>query len=107
MGSYGDRSLQCTWCGTWGKCMIDEDLPIGTPGLIDIDGIGVLCDPCYYRGYPPHYDWVQNLLKTKFGQAAPEIASTITEYTFQRCATYKQSLELCEAAFDTPLSHEM
>ena len=46
MGSYGDRWLRCAECGRWGKCMLPENLPPDVPSLIDIDGVGVVCDPC-------------------------------------------------------------
>ena len=89
MGSYGDRWLQCTYCGEWGKCL-EHPLPIGTPSLLDVDGSGVLCDPCYDRGYPPHYDWVENMFGTKLGILSLATTSAITEYAYQRCADYKE-----------------
>ena len=106
MGSYGARPLQCTWCGKWGKCLV-RPLPIGTPSLIDVDGIGVLCDPCFDRQHPPHYDWFENMLKRKIDK---ESVSTITEYAYQPCADYKKSLQHCAERFRlgvTPESDEI
>ena len=91
MGSYGDRWLYCTFCGKRGKNLL-HPLPVGTPSLIDIDGTGILCDPCYDRGCPPHYDWLENMLRTKLGQATTETTILITDYTFQRCADYKAAI---------------
>ena len=88
MGSYGDAWLQCTYCGKWGKCL-EHPLPIGTPSLLDVDGSGVLCDPCYDRGYPPHYDWLEIMFATKLG-GLPLTTIAITEYAYQRCADYKE-----------------
>ena len=73
MGSYGDRWLQCTYCGKWGKCL-EHPLPIGTPSLLDVDGSGVLCDPCYDRGYPPHSS-VPPALELATSPAEPELAA--------------------------------
>ena len=89
MGSYGDRWLQCSWCGKWGKCL-ERPLPIGTPSLIDVDGLGVLCDPCCDRGYPPHYDWLEKMFATKLGSLPLVTTIAITEYAYQRCADYKE-----------------
>ena len=73
MGSYGDAWLQCTYCGKWGKCL-EHPLPIGTPSLLDVDGSGVLCDPCYDRGYPPHSS-VPPALELATSPAEPELAA--------------------------------
>ena len=88
MGSHGDHWLQCTWCGKWGKCL-EQLFPTDPPPLTDVDGEGILCDPCYDREYPPHYDWLENMLQTKLGQGATETANIIADYAYQRCADYK------------------
>ena len=60
MGSYGDRWIRCSWCEKWGKTL--TDLPESVTPLISIDGIGELCEPCFDRCYPPHYDYLWTLL---------------------------------------------
>ena len=44
-------------------CIGDDYRPWWIPGLWDIDGIGLLCDPCKYAGCPPHARALQAVLK--------------------------------------------
>jgi hypothetical protein len=78
MGSYGDTWLRCTWCAKWGKCpcfvILDRD----------IDGTGTLCDPCYYRGCPPHYEYLGKLLAARL-TAAPEVLEAIAAFAYPIC----------------------
>jgi hypothetical protein len=39
----------------------------GMPSLIDVDPIGPLCNPCYDRRLPPHFDYLSKVLAAKFG----------------------------------------
>jgi len=62
---------------------------------MDVDPIGVLCDPCYERGWPPHYDKVEMLLAKKL-EAATENARRIAEFAYApcaECAEYKAQAE--------------
>ncbi len=78
MGSYGDRWLQCAYCGKWGKC-IDED---GVEHLCDAGPKGPLCDPCYDRGQPPHLRKYSRLLP----RLMPEtVVVNILEFAFNVC----------------------
>ena len=47
--------------------MGDDDRPYWVPGLLDIDGIGVLCDTCDNAACddigPPHARYLQAILK--------------------------------------------
>ena len=87
MGSYGDAWLHCTWCRRSGKCLLD--MPEDVTPLTDIDGIGVLCDPCCHRGCPPHYEYLERLLEPKLGAVA-EIAERIINFTYVVCAARPQ-----------------
>ena len=62
MGSYGDVWLQCGFCARAGKCTL-EDID-GVTQLNDIDGVGLLCDPCQERG-PPHAEYLGKILRHK------------------------------------------
>ena len=57
MASYGDTLLRCSWCGRW---RTDS-----TPPLTDIDGAGLLCEPCEDRGCPPQYNYAWWLLGSR------------------------------------------
>ena len=47
MGSYGERWIECTWCGRWGQCREGTLEP-----MIDIDAWGgVFCLPCYEQDW--------------------------------------------------------
>jgi hypothetical protein len=87
MGSYGDRWLRCTWCDKSGKCLAYP--PANVASLMDVAGIGVLCDPCYERTWPPHYDKVEMLLAKKLD--ATENARRIAEFAYAPCAEYAES----------------
>ena len=91
MGSYGDQWLRCTWCTKWGKCLAYPE-PYAA-SLIDVDGSGVLCDPCYERGWPPHYDKLEMLLAKKL-DAASETVRMIAEFAYAPCAAYNAQSRL-------------
>ena len=57
------------------------DMPEGNAPLTDVDGIGLLCDPCLARGRPPHYDYLRKLFRTNF-------AITVDEYVLVTIAMY-------------------
>ena len=83
MGSYGDRWLRCSWCEKWGKCtdVLAEDV---TP-LWDIDGIGVLCEPCDDRWCPPHYDYLSKMLGPRLSDN-PSLIDAIAQFAYPICA---------------------
>ena len=58
---------------------------------MDVAGIGVLCDPCYERTWPPHYDKVEMLLAKKLD--ATENARRIAEFAYAPCAEYRAQAE--------------
>ena len=43
----------------------------GVAELTDVDGIGLLCEPCHVRGWPPHYDYLRELLRAKIFRIPP------------------------------------
>ena len=45
MGSYGDVVLECSTCGQQSKCHVAQH-PDKWPKLTDVDGVGLLCEPC-------------------------------------------------------------
>ena len=57
MGSYGDTWLKCTWCTRDGKCQTRRMCGDHIPSLLDIDGVGLLCDLCYDSAYPRLTVW--------------------------------------------------
>ena len=91
MGSYGDRWLQCCFCEKWGKCLPDGGLllPDDAVALWDVDGAGILCDPCLERGYPPHYDYLKGLLQARLGET-PELVECIADFAYPTC--YRDSM---------------
>ena len=79
MGSYGDRWLRCSWCSRWGQCK--SDVPAPYASLLDADGVGVICIPCYHRCYPPHYHYLLMLLGVEWS-----VAVDIANYAYPICA---------------------
>jgi hypothetical protein len=53
-GFYEDKWCKCDWCSKWGMSLWPPVLPAGVLSLIDIDGLGYLCDACYDLAEPPH-----------------------------------------------------
>ena len=94
MGSYGDRWLRCSWCEKWGKCQYNLYLP--AVSLIDVDGIGVLCDSCFERTPPEpvHYDYLKGLLQKVLSS---EIIERIADIAYEPCYNHRQYTELVEA----------
>ena len=79
MGSHGDSWVQCVWCSIWGQCKYDVPAPYAS--MIDIDGTGVLCDPCQYRFGPPHYEYLSKVLGVKWS-----VAVSIANFAYPVCA---------------------
>ena len=48
--------------------------------MLDVDGIGYLCDPCGYRGCPPHCEFLTNLFARK--HLAPEDLDVIASFAY-------------------------
>ena len=67
-----------------GKCL--DDQPADVPQLTDADGVGILCDPCGDRGRPPHYDYLERLLKPKLGTGGAELVGHIADFAYVVCA---------------------
>ena len=86
MGSYGYRWLQCSWCDRWGMCTPDDYRPYWVPGLTDVDGIGVLCDPCVNRWWPPHAEYLQRLLPVS--RTSSELIAAYTYPVYAEVTTY-------------------
>ena len=72
MGSYGNIVMNCSWCEALEQCSTRR---------LDVDGVGVICEPCYERGYPPHFSYLSRLLSVEW-----PIATIIARYTFAACA---------------------
>ena len=83
MGSFGDSWLSCTWCQK--KGMNCGEIPDDVAILCDIDGIGLLCELCQVRQWPPHYDYVEKLLgAAKLGGKYQVYA--IADFAYPICA---------------------
>ena len=80
MGSH-DRWMRCFWCGKRGKCCLGSE-----PTLLDCDGIGFLCEPCYERGRPPHAEYLQRLLGPLLN-GEPHLALRVSELAYPVCNT--------------------
>ena len=72
----------------WGKCLHAVHLPDDVASLVDVDGIGPLCDPCYDRPCPPHYDYLSGLLHAKLGDAS-ELVECIADFAYLTCYMYR------------------
>ena len=83
MGSYGRGVLLCEYCARRGQCCAVIDP--GMASLIDVDGIGVLCNPCYYRG-PPHFDYLSKVLAAKFGINI--VTDDIATFAYEVCCDF-------------------
>ena len=58
-------------------------IPEGVAILWDVDGPGLLCDPCQVRGEPPHCDYLRKLLRAKFALGGEEyVLRTIAMYAY-------------------------
>ena len=86
MGSHGDTWLLCEWCRKGGQCLID--LPADVTPLTDIDGIGVLCDHCCNRGWPPHFDYLERLFQFKFQVQQAELSQRIARFAYAVCVDH-------------------
>ena len=72
MGCYGNIVMECSWRRAWLQSVT---------GLLDVDGLGVICSPCYNRGCPPHYYYLPRLLKVEW-----PVAMVIANYAYAVCA---------------------
>ena len=80
MGSHGAGWHNCEYCDR--KGVNQGPIPQGTTILYDVDGVGLLCDPCHDRGWPPHFDYLRELLK---GTTIDESAMhTIAMYAYPK-----------------------
>jgi hypothetical protein len=59
-----------------------DPIPEGVAILTDVDGMGLVCDPCYVRGWPPHYDYLRELLRANFAFAGEDILHAIAMYAY-------------------------
>ena len=84
MGSYGRGVLLCEYCARRGQCFGGKKDP-GMASLVDVDGIGVLCNPCYYRG-PPHFDYLSKVLAAKFGINI--VTDDIATFAYEVCCEF-------------------
>ena len=84
MGSRGDARMQCAYCEKSGKCLDDVYPP--AVSLMDVDGIGVVCDPCDERGYPVHYDYLKGLLQARLSS---EIVEGIADLAYEGCSCHR------------------
>ena len=67
---------RCFWCGKEGKCFWGFQ-----PTLLDVDGIGLLCEPCHERGWPPHAEYLQMLLRPVL-KGDPHLAEIVSEFIY-------------------------
>ena len=81
MGSHGAGWQRCVRCRRWG--MTADPIPEGVAILTDVDWAGgLICDPRYYRGWPPHYDYLRKILTTNEAFAIPDILQAIAMYAY-------------------------
>ena len=59
----------------------------GANALIDIDGVGQLCAPCFSRGRPPHFDYLQKVLHFSVLNQK-ELIESIAQYAYDVCNSY-------------------
>ena len=52
--------------------------------MTDIDMVGQLCDACFDRMSPPHYDYLRNLLPKK--ARIPSVIKHIAQFAYPVCA---------------------
>ena len=63
--------------------MTDDPIPDGVMILMDVDSAyGLVCDPCYNRGWPPHYDYLCKILRTNETLTEPDILHAIAMYAY-------------------------
>jgi hypothetical protein len=63
--------------------MTVDPIPEYVAVLTDIDSAGgLLCDPCYFRGWPPHYDYLREILRTNEALASDDILHAIAMYAY-------------------------
>ena len=53
-----------------------------------LDGPRILCDSCYDRGRPPHWDYVGRILVSKLGETR-ELAYIIANFAYPTCANFE------------------
>ena len=58
------------------------EIPEGVAILWDVDALGgLLCEPCYARGRPPHYDYLREVLRGT-PLRAEDILEAIAKYAY-------------------------
>ena len=60
-------------------------LPEDVTPLWDIDGTGVLCEPCDDRSCPPHYDYLSKMVGPRLSDN-PGLIETIAKFAYPICA---------------------
>jgi len=71
-GFYEDKWCKCDWCSKWGMSLWPPVLPAGVLSLIDIDGLGYLCDACYDLAEPPWYPNARQRCAQSLERVMPE-----------------------------------
>ena len=62
--------------------MTADPIPEGLAILTDVDWAGgLICDPCYYRGWPPRYDYLREVLRGT-PLRAEDILEAIAKYAY-------------------------
>jgi len=82
MGSYGYRWMQCSWCNVWGRVAWPVDTIQPPIVLFDVDGCGLICEPCYDRGWPPHALYVIHVLRRSRASLPTRVAELIAVYAY-------------------------
>ena len=104
MGSYGDAWVTCTYCGRWGKSVPrywDYSDHRWKNGFWNVDGCGMLCEPCFDRRVPPHADYVHTVVCRHMPTTFPmphSVAERIATYAYPVCAWVAECIEATEMA---------
>jgi hypothetical protein len=56
--------------------------------IIDVDGIGLLCELCDVRDWPPHYEYLHKLLRAKLADKSQVYA--IANFAYPICAEVEE-----------------
>ena len=85
--------MRCALCSRWGQCNLVLGERIAS--LLDVDGIGVICIPCYERGWPPQYEYVQRLLQPKMPS---HLAATVAAFTCDSIHSIVERIRIVQGA---------